>query len=134
MSLLISTLLLSHCAWAQQSSTSHEFTIVADGREQASIVTSRNPSVSARFAAVELQEHVKQITGVELSIVTEDVATVGPRILVGSSDATAKLGITGHDLGSPRSPPARRNKPSVPASCRYCPNVRFNLHAGNGCI
>jgi len=93
MSLLISTLLLSHCAWAQQSSTSHEFTIVADGREQASIVTSRNPSVSARFAAVELQEHVKQITGVELSIVTEDVATVGPRILVGSSDATAKLGI-----------------------------------------
>jgi hypothetical protein len=89
--------------WAQPSlpaTSGHEFTLVRDGRGQATIVLARDPSPSARFAAHELQGHIKKITGVTLPITADDVRTDNPRILVGPSAGTRALNVRADDLGA----------------------------------
>lgn len=80
--------------------SSHEFALVREGRPQATIVLDRQPSCAARFAANELRDHVKRITGTELPIATDAVETPGPRILVGPSAATKAMGLGSDDLAS----------------------------------
>ena len=45
--------------------------VVSDGIPQAAIVTSENPTETARYAVKELVKHVKCATGMELKVVTE---------------------------------------------------------------
>ncbi len=77
-------------------------TLVREGKPVAVIVTDSEPTPAARLAAWELQYHVEQITGAVLPIRTSDgadaVADSTVRILVGESEATRELGLTGADF------------------------------------
>ena len=54
-----------------------------------------SPSPAAEFAAVELQDHIRRITGATLPIVSEGTDVGGTRILIGESAATRALGLPG---------------------------------------
>ena len=69
----------------------NELTLVKGGKPNASIVIAKTATKSAQFAAHELRWHVKQMTGAELPIVTDDQKVEGIRILVGESAATRAL-------------------------------------------
>lgn len=71
------------------------FTLARDGRPACTIVVSARPTPAARLASVELQSHVLKITGAELAICTDRQKVTGPRVLVGESAATRRLGLTG---------------------------------------
>ncbi|MHB8997588.1 MAG: DUF4838 domain-containing protein [Armatimonadota bacterium] len=71
------------------------FTLTREGQPAAAIILSTNPTPSAAFAASELQYHVRKMTGALLPVLTEDQPVKGPRILVGESVATQKLGLRG---------------------------------------
>jgi len=73
-------------------------TLVRDGKAVGVIVTAKNPTPAARLAALELQYHIEQITGATLAIKGPDEVSEGPRILVGESEATRKLGLKGEDF------------------------------------
>ncbi len=45
--------------------------IVRDGKPVATIVIAQNPSVAADFAAMELQQYIKKITGALLPVATD---------------------------------------------------------------
>ena len=76
-----------------------ELVLVRDGRPAAAIVLSETPGRAAEFAAVELQAHVKRISGATLPIVAPGTDVSGTRILVGESAATRTLGLPGEPLG-----------------------------------
>lgn len=69
------------------------FTLARAGRPAATVVLARRPTPSARFAAHELVEHVRRISGATLPIVADDRPVRGPRVLVGESRATRALGL-----------------------------------------
>ncbi len=75
------------------------FVITRDGEPQATIIVAKEPTVAAEFAAAELQEHVRLITGAALPIVSEETPVKGRRILVGESAASRAL-----NLGPPLKP------------------------------
>jgi len=75
-----------------------DLTLTRKGRPRATIVLDANPTESAQFAAVELQHHLKKITGATLPIVTEGEPVEGTRILVGDSNAAGALGLRGAAL------------------------------------
>jgi hypothetical protein len=75
------------------ASEKSKFVLVKDAKPAVTIVIANNPSQVAAFAAQELQYHVKKITGVCLPIVTDKAFVQGPRVLVGASLATKKMGI-----------------------------------------
>ena len=77
-----------------------EFPLAQDGKPAATIIVAQSPVHAAAFAAWELQDHVRRITGAVLPIVSDTAAVEGPRILVGRSAATDKLGLEGGDLKS----------------------------------
>ena len=77
-------------------------TLVRDGQAVAGIVIATEATRSAQFAAYELQRHVKQITGAELPILTDEDVPAGPRVLVGASGATAAIGLTADDVREPQ--------------------------------
>lgn len=63
--------------------------LAEDGTARAEIVIGNTPVIAAQFAALELQSHLKAITGVEFPIVTEDCRTKGKYpIFVGSQKMT----------------------------------------------
>jgi len=68
-------------------------TIVKDGNPTAAIVIAEHPTVAARFAADELQMHLRLMSGAEVPIITDASPVAGTRILVGESKATRKLGL-----------------------------------------
>ncbi len=70
------------------------FLIADNGKPVASIVTAGKPNRSAAFAAAELRDHVRKITGATLPVVTDQQQVSGPRILVGESAATEALGVS----------------------------------------
>ena len=72
--------------------------LVKDGKPVASIVTAANPTPSARLAALELQYHIRKITGAVVPIGTDREETAGTRILVGQSKETRALGIDADDF------------------------------------
>ncbi len=75
-------------------------TLVKDGAPAATIVTAAEPTAAAAFAVRELNEHTRKITGAELPVVTDVAEVTGPRILVGESGATRKLGLKSADFAS----------------------------------
>lgn len=72
--------------------------LVRKGKPACAIVTAVNPTPAARLAALELQYHVLQATGVELPIHTDAEKPHGTRILVGESEATRALGLKAADF------------------------------------
>jgi hypothetical protein len=75
------------------------FVLVKDGVPQATIVIAEEkPTVAAQFAALELQHHIKLITGADIPIVDDKAKVDGIRILVGDSSATRILGFKLEDF------------------------------------
>ena len=99
MKLGLASLLLAGFAWAGAATagpTRH--VLVKKGQPAASIVLGTEPNRAARFAALELQHHLRLITGAPLPIVTEPDRVEGTRILVGESAATRALGLENDDF------------------------------------
>lgn len=71
--------------------SSNPITLVDDRRPAATIVLTENATCSAQFAAHELQNHIKKITGAVLPIKTDTNDVEGTRILVGKSRLTTDL-------------------------------------------
>ncbi len=94
LSLLLAPLALTVVA-ADQS-----FRLTRNGQPAATIVIAAKPTPSATFAAAELQEHVRHISGAVLPIVRDNQPVTGPRILVGESQATRALHLRGRDFAS----------------------------------
>ena len=74
------------------------FPLAREGQPAATIVIAAEATPSARFAAAELQAHVKRITGAMLPIATDAATVTGPRILVGESDPARALRLRGRLL------------------------------------
>ena len=68
-------------------------TLVRDGKASAVIVISDNAGDVAKNAANILSEHLKKISGAEISIVKESAAPAGTKIFVGATRAAAKAGL-----------------------------------------
>ncbi len=77
--------------------------LVDDGKPNAVIVLSANPSPAAVEGAEILSVHLFQISGARLKTLREDrlddAARSGVRILVGESESAAALGANADDLG-----------------------------------
>jgi hypothetical protein len=79
-------------------------TLVEKGQPRAIIILPEKPSPAAQVAARVLRDHVRQMSGAELPIRTEDRITGSPTqeqawVLVGEGKLTEKLGLTSKDLG-----------------------------------
>jgi hypothetical protein len=66
-----------------------ELVLVRNGTPVASIVLATQPTKASQLAALEIQEHVRLITGATLPIVGEDADVSGARVFVGASRAAA---------------------------------------------
>ena len=82
--------LLAMCSLAHAANPI-AFTLARNRTPAATIVIAKVPTVAANFAALELQSHIRQITGATVPIVTDDVKVAGSRILVGESAATRAM-------------------------------------------
>ena len=95
---IVWVLFLLSCAWGgsavQAGGKSSVFVIAVDGKSKATVVIAKDASISARFAAQEMQYHIQKITGALLPLITDDVPMKGNRILIGESAATKALGLT----------------------------------------
>jgi hypothetical protein len=87
-------LLGSGLGFAQAASV----TLVRDGKPTSTIVIAPKPTPAARLAALEIQRHIEQITGVRVPIHHPGEAMSGVPILVGESDATLKCGLKAADF------------------------------------
>lgn len=76
------------------------FALARNGQPVATIVLAAKPTPSAAFAAKELREHVRRISGAVLPIMRDDEAVTGPRVLVGESQATRALGLRDRDFAT----------------------------------
>ncbi|UCH35839.1 MAG: DUF4838 domain-containing protein [Armatimonadota bacterium] len=95
-SALVISILLAACTASQ--STGSSFTLARKGRPACTIVVAADPTPAARLAALELQHHVLKITGADVPIATDKQSVTGPRVLVGESAATRKIGLRGSDF------------------------------------
>ncbi len=75
--------------------------MVRNGKAAAVVVTARNPSRTATYAAEELVRHVERATSVKLQVVTEDAVPGGikSRIFVGVTDGARQNRIELEKLG-----------------------------------
>jgi len=80
------------------AAASGETLIVRDGRPEAEIVISSNPTRMAKLAATELQNYVERITGASLPIRTEVTDAVPVHVYVGRSVATDRLSVKNDGL------------------------------------
>lgn len=71
----------------------HEVRLVENGRPLAAIVTAARAPAPVELAVAELQYHLEKMTGTRLPRKTATDPVTGPRILVGESAATRRLGI-----------------------------------------
>ena len=79
-------------------------TLVEKGKPRAVIVLPEKPSPTIELAARVFRDHVKQMSGAELPIQTEDKVADAPTgdqawVLLGEGKLTAKLGLTSRGLG-----------------------------------
>ncbi len=81
------------------TSPKQQVKLTENSQPASTIVIAKKATKSARFAAFELQSHIKLISGATLPIVTADKKVQGSRILVGESALTKKLGLTGKMFG-----------------------------------
>lgn len=73
--------------------------VVVDGKAVATIVTPDKPLPVETYSAVELRYHVKQATGIDLTVATESAAPAGPAIFLGATNAAKAAGLDGAALG-----------------------------------
>ena len=97
MRLLSMTLMLLSAA-AVLAAGAPRVTLALNGKPTATVVLATAPTLSAQYAALELQQHVRRITGAVLPIVTDEEPIGGIRILVGESALTRKLKLPGTAL------------------------------------
>ena len=79
-------------------------TLVEKGKARAVIILPTQPSAVAESAARVLRDHIRQMSGAELPIRTEDQVSGSPGkdqawILVGEGKLAAKLGLSSKELG-----------------------------------
>ena len=86
-------LLLPACVLFSCSVARAALEIARDGKSAYVIVIGVDANDVARRAATELQDHLKQVTGAELPVVTESTLAGGdaPQILVGRTRRTRQL-------------------------------------------
>lgn len=84
-------LLVVPTCWAVAGS----FPLARDGQPAATIVVAKDACRAVRFAAQELQDHVRKISSAVLPVVSDEQPVAGPRVLIGESAATRKLGLRG---------------------------------------
>lgn len=75
-----------------------EFSLVKDGKPQATIIIAKEPSKTTLFAVQELNEHLELVAGAKLPVVDDTAEVKGWRVLVGESAATRALGINTADF------------------------------------
>lgn len=75
-----------------------EFSLVKDGKPQATIIIAKEPSKTTLFAVQELNEHLELVAGAKLPVVDDAAEVKGPRVLVGESAATKALGLKSADF------------------------------------
>lgn len=80
------------------ASKAPEYSLVKDGKPQATIVIAKEPSKTTLFAVQELNQHLELVTGAKLPVVDDAAEVKGPRVLVGKSEATRALGINTADF------------------------------------
>ncbi|MFA7159161.1 MAG: DUF4838 domain-containing protein [Kiritimatiellia bacterium] len=68
-----------------------EVDLVAQGRPAADIVISAYPSMSVRWAALDLREHLEKMSGAKLDIVSAPSEKFKNHVFVGTSEETRKL-------------------------------------------
>src|SRR3954464_7177028 len=79
-------------------------TLVDKGRGRAVIILPQGPAPVAEGAARVLRDHIRQMSGAELPIRTEDKVTASPTreeawVLVGEGKLTNRLGLSSKGLG-----------------------------------
>ncbi|MBN1673891.1 MAG: DUF4838 domain-containing protein [Kiritimatiellae bacterium] len=67
--------------------------LVKDGQPAATIVMATNATRTARFAAKELNRHLKLCTGAELPVTNDAAVVAGPTIQIGSTQMTERFGL-----------------------------------------
>ncbi|NLO72701.1 MAG: DUF4838 domain-containing protein, partial [candidate division WS1 bacterium] len=77
----------------------YSLTLVHDGQPTSAIVLAGRATRAAQFAALELQEHVRLITGATLPIVTNPSEAAGVHIYVGESPGTRRMGLRNDSFG-----------------------------------
>ena len=75
-----------------------KITLVRDGKAQSAIVLSGRPTSTAQFSAMELNHHIRLISGTELPVVKEGEAFTGFGIYVGETDFARKNGFRSEDF------------------------------------
>ncbi len=88
-------------AHSSQAKPTLPLTLTDAGKPAAAIVlAAESPNTSAQFAAFELQDQIRKISGATLPIVTDREKVDGLRILVGESQATRALGLKNADFAA----------------------------------
>lgn len=94
------TALMMALGWVACGAAAGPLTLTRDGQPAAVIVLAEKPTRAAQFAALELQWHVKEISGAVLPIIRDstvhgsEVHGSGARIYVGDTAAARELGLT----------------------------------------
>jgi len=68
------------------------------GEPACTIVLAANPSPAARLAALELEYHVRKISGATLPVRCDAELVIGRRLLVGESERTRQSGFRSRDF------------------------------------
>lgn len=97
-SLLLITLVFVSFACNRPVDATDTFQLVDQGLPKATIIIGTTPSPAAKLAAVELQYHIKLVTGVELPIVQDGQPVEGNKIHVGDTRLTKELGLRSTDF------------------------------------
>lgn len=74
-------------------SLNKNLTIAQDGKSDYVIVTAVDPSPSEKLAASELQKFIKEISGAELTIITDAEKLQSKEIILGQNKHLAKIGV-----------------------------------------
>lgn len=76
-----------------------DLTLVQDGQPTCAIVLGKQATATAKMAAVELQWHLREMSGAEVPIAYDDAPPEGTHILVGDSTLTAAHGLDSAQFG-----------------------------------
>lgn len=98
--MLVPCCLAAGIARGETTQHTNALALVRDGKPVSTIVIGSQAVKAARFAALELQDHIRKMTGATVPVVADDQPVEGTRILVGDSAAAKSLGFSGAELES----------------------------------
>ncbi len=96
--IIVVVLVLACFAFSKLAAKAGNVQLVKDGMAVSVIVLDKNAVRSAKFAAAELQYHLKLMTGTTIPIIDDDSSEKRTKIYVGESDATRKMGLKSADF------------------------------------